>query len=259
MFREIRYGWRHLSRARGFSLVAIVTLALAGGGTGALVSLLNAVVLRPLNVPEPERLAVVTIANDKGLQGFISLPAIEDLRRAQDVFTGLCGSISGSNVRVEIDGVISTVARDSVTSDCHQLLGVRPHLGRLIGEREYAQAEAVAVISQRFWQQELRGDPAIIGKTLRVEAMPLTIIGVASAATASSIDTNQTPDVILPLSVMGRLYQTSEALRAYELVGRLRPGVTLAAAQSRLAVLWPEIHKSAVAGPDPLAQRYMRD
>src|SRR5688572_607248 len=105
MIREIRYAWRHLSRARGFSLVAIVTLALAGGGTGALVSLLQAIVLRPLNVPEPERLAVVTIANDKGVQGFISLPAIEDLRRAQDVFTGLCGSISGASVRVEIDGV----------------------------------------------------------------------------------------------------------------------------------------------------------
>ena len=56
MFREIRYGWRHLSRARGFACVAIVTLALAGGGTGALVSLLQAIVLRPLNVPKPERL-----------------------------------------------------------------------------------------------------------------------------------------------------------------------------------------------------------
>ncbi len=106
MIREIRYAWRHLSRARGFSFVAIVTLALAGGGTGALVSLLQAIVLRPLNVPEPERLAIVTTANDKGLQGFISLPAIEDLRRAQDVFTGLCGSISGTGATVEVNGVI---------------------------------------------------------------------------------------------------------------------------------------------------------
>jgi hypothetical protein len=176
MFREIRYGWRHLSRARGFSLLAIVTLALAGGGTGALVSLLNAVVLRPLNVPEPDRLAVVSITNDTGVQGFISLPAIEDLRRPQDVFAGLCGAISGAAVRIEIDGVMSDVTRDSVTGDCLQMLGVRPHLGRLIGEREYAAAEPVAVIGQRFWQQELRGDPAIIGKTLRIEATPVTII-----------------------------------------------------------------------------------
>jgi putative ABC transport system permease protein len=259
MLREIRYGWRHLSRARGFSLIAIVTLALAGGGTGAMVSLLEAIVLRPLNVPEPERLAVVTVANDKGLQGFISLPAIEDLRRAQDVFTGLCGSISGAGVRVEVDGVMSEVSRDSVTGDCLQMLGVRPRLGRLIGEQEYARAEPVVVIGERFWRQELRGDPSIVGKTLRVQAVPLTIIGVASAATASSIDTNQTPDVILPLSLMGRLYQTPAANRAYELVGRLRPGVTLAAAQSRMPVLWPDVHKNAVGGPDLQARQYMRD
>ena len=259
MIREIRYAWRHLSRARGFSFVAIVTLALAVGGTGALVSLLQAIVLRPLNVPEPERLAVVTIANDRGLQGFISLPAIEDLRRAQDVFTGLCGSISGSSVRVEVDGVMSDVSRDSVTADCLQMLGVRPRLGRLIGEQEYARAEPVVVIGERFWQQELRGDPSIVGKTLRVEAVPLTIIGVASADTASSIDTNQTPDVIIPLSLMGRLYQSPVALRAYELVGRLRPGVTLAAAQSRMPVLWPGVHKNAGGGPDLAARQYMRD
>ena len=158
MFREIRYGWRHLSRARGFSVVAIITLALAGGGTGALVSLLQAIVLRPLNVPEPGRLAIVTIANDKGLQGFISLPAIEDLRRAQDVFTGLCGSVSGTGIWVEVDGVISEVARDSVTGDCLQMLGVQPLFGRLIGEQEYARAEPVVVIGERFWRHELRAE-----------------------------------------------------------------------------------------------------
>ena len=259
MIREIRYAWRHLSRARGFSCVAIVTLALAGGGTGALVSLLQAIVLRPLSVHEPERLAIVTIANDKGLQGFISLPAIDDLRRAQDVFTGLCGSISGATIRAEVNGVVGDLSRDSITGDCMQVLGSRPRLGRLIGEEDYARAEPVVVIGERFWRQQLGGDPSIVGKTLRVEGVPLTIIGVAASSTATSIDTNQVPDVIVPLSLTGRLLQTPEALRAYELIGRLRPGVTHAAAQARLSALWPAIHQAAAAGPDAMARSYMRD
>lgn len=259
MIREIRYAWRHLSRARGFAFAAIITLALAGGGTGALVSLLQAIVLRPLNVPEPERLAIVTIANDKGLQGFMSLPAIEDLRRAQDVFDGLCGSISGASLRAEIKGAIADVTRDSLTADCMQVFGIRPHLGRLIDPQEFARAEPVVLIGERFWRQQLAADPSIVGKTLRVEGIPLTIVGVASSRTDTSIDTNQVPDIIVPLSVTGRLLQTSQALRAYELIGRLRPGVTLAAAQARLSALWPDIHKAAAAGPDMAARSYMRE
>jgi putative ABC transport system permease protein len=258
MFRQVRYAFRHLSRARGFSLLAISTLALAGGGTGALLSLLNALVLRPLDAPEADRLAVVTVSSDAGLQGFISLPAFKELQGAQDAFERLCGTTGGTTARAEFQGIIVTVTRESVTGDCHLVLGARPHLGRLLTESDFANAEPVVLVSYGLWQRQLGGDPGIVGKSLRVEGVPLNIVGVTAPTSASSIGLDQTPDLVVPLSLMQRLLNTPAALRAYYLVGRLKGGVSIDAAQARLRTLWPEILKTAVNGPDPLARQYMR-
>lgn len=251
----VRDALRHVSRASRFAAPSIATLALALGGIGAIAILLNALVLRPLNLREPERLAIVTVATDRGVQGFISLAAFDELSRTQDVFDSLCATTGVSSVRVEMEGTIVNVSRESVSGQCAEVMGERPILGRPIAARDVAGAELVAVISHRFWQQ-LGGAPSIVGRTLRMEGVPVAIIGVMPAG-FSSIGVEQSPDVTLPLSAMARVYNSPAVLRAYYLVGRRRADVDERAAQARLATLWPAILTSGVVTGDPLAQRYM--
>ena len=257
MLREFRYAVRHLTRAPRFSILAIATLGLALAGTSALLSILNALVLRKVGGPEPDRLAVVTVANDRGQQGFVALSAFEELARGQDVFETMSGTTGVVPSRVEIDGAITTIARESVTGSYHQMLGARTIVGRSISEDDDQQARPVVVISHGFWMTRFAGNPAIVGQPLRVERVPLTIIGV-TAPEASSIGIDQEPEIVLPLRLMARLLNAPAASFPYYLVGRLRPGITLAAAEARLQLLWPEIVKATLTGPDQPRRRAMR-
>lgn len=262
MGRELRYAFRHLRRAPRFSWLAIATLALAIGGTGALVSLLNALVLRPIGAPEPERVALVTVVNDRGLQSFMALASVQRLRESQDVFDAVGGyggnAAGGSPYRIEVDGISSQHPAEIVTADYFRVLGIKPALGRLFddpGGRVDAEADPVAVISYGLWQRRFGGDPAVLGRTIRVQGLPLTIVGVAAPATWSAMQVEVEPDLMLPLGLQGRLV-APVAMRAYYLVGRLKPGVTLAQAQDRLRTLWPEILKATMSGDDAQAKAY---
>jgi predicted permease len=263
MGREFRYAFRHLRRVPRFSLLAIATLALAVGGTGALVSLLNALVLRTLDAPGPDRIALVTIVNDRGQQGFMSLAALQQLRESQDVFEAVGGyggnAAAGSTRDFDIDGVRSSNPVETVTADYFRVLGVKPVLGRLFedpGGRVDAEADPVVVISHGFWQRRFGGDASVIGRVVRTSGIPLTIIGVAAPSASSAMQVEVTPDVFIPLGMQGRLV-LPVAMRAYYGIGRLKPGVTLAQAQDRLRTLWPEILKVTMAGNDGHAKGYM--
>lgn len=169
MLREFRYAVRHLTRAPRFSLLAVLTLGLALAGTGALLSILNALVLRTAGGPEPHRLAVVTVANDRGQQGFVAYSAFEELASVQDVFEVMSGTTGIAPGRVEINGAIATIACESVTGAYHGVLGASASLGRLISQEDDHQARPVAVISHDFWRTRFASDPAIV----RLTAIPI--------------------------------------------------------------------------------------
>ena len=253
----LRLALRRLTRSRRLSCAAMLLIAVASGGTGCVLLLLDSVVLRPLRVPHPRQLAVVTISNDRNLQGFVSLPALEHLRRDQDVFEGLCATTGITNARIEISRTVSIVSRESVSGECGRVLGVSPLFGRTIGNDEFSTGELVVVISARLWRSGFGAAQDVLGRTLKVEGVPLTIIGVMPPA-FSSVGVEQIPDVIVPLSIMGRLLNTPAALRAYYLVGRLRPGLTLQTAALRLEAVWPRVLSGAIGGPDLEARSYMR-
>ena len=100
---ELQYAFRHLRRSPRFSLLAILTLALAIGGTAAFASLLRGLVLRPLDAPHPEQLVAMTAVDGRGVQGFISLAAFDDVRRVQDVFDEVCGYGSNGNSTTSVE------------------------------------------------------------------------------------------------------------------------------------------------------------
>jgi predicted permease len=140
------------------------------------------------------------------------------------------------------------------------MLGVRPLLGRLLPEQPANStiAEPVVVISYDFWQREYAGDPAVLGQTLRFRGVPLAIIGVTPRGTPS-LGVELTPDFTVLQSIYPQAYREPATARIYYIVGRLRPTMTLEAAQARLDAIWPGIQRAAVSTPGAPATRYMRD
>ena len=192
-FADFGYALRTLSRQKTFTSVAVLTLALGIGVNVAIFSLFQQILLRPLPVPEPERLvnltdpgpdlpAARTMSRSGGANSVFSYPMFRDLERSQAPFVGIAAyrffgaslsAVAGEGARLD------TAAH--VSGSYFSVLGLRPALGRLLGpqdDRIDGQAESV-VLSHAYWQNELGGDPEILGRTLTVNGAPLTIVGVA--------------------------------------------------------------------------------
>jgi predicted permease len=131
-----------------------------------------------------------------------------------------------------------------MTGNCYRTLGVVPHRGRLFDEQDapdFGDAAAVAVISHRFWTQSFGNDPAVVGRTVRANGVPLTIVGVTPFS-FDGIDVDRAPDLTIPLTLMTRLITgTSDNASALHTIGRLRPDTTLEEARAQLRLLWPEV------------------
>jgi predicted permease len=238
---ELHRVLRRLSRERQFSLGVVLTLSIAIGGAGALLSLLNAIVLRPLAVPRPERLVAVYPGLGEALFG-VPVRTLRELRNAQDVVLGLCGYSRGA-LDVEVEGVVTQHRNEGLTGECYRMLGVHPLVGRLIDERDdVGESAPVVVISHRFWTRAFHADPAIVGRTLRANGLLLTVIGVTPPA-FDGIDIERAPDLTVPLGTMSRLLGSSpEAAVALQTIGRLRDGITIDDARARMRAIWADVY-----------------
>jgi predicted permease len=229
--QELRQACRNVWRAPRFSFAVIVTLALAAGGSGGLLSLFDALVLRELAVPEPGRLVFVFPASGEA-RLTMSKATLAELRRRQSVFTDICGASQGTT-DVEVDGNATARRVEYMTGACYQLLGVQPLLGRLLDADDAplaGSAAPVAVVSHRFWTTVLGGRPDVIGRTIRAQGAPTTIVGV-TPPDFDGLNADEAPDLIVSTP-------TPFVITA---LGRLRPGVTLQAADAQMRALWPAV------------------
>ena len=246
---DVRYALRRLVRARGFTLAAALTIALGVGANTAIFSIVNAVLLRPPTaVAEPERLVGLFTSDYSGPPyGSSSIPDILDFgAQSSDVFVGVAG-FSPRPAAVGSNDNLERVAVEVVTDNYFQVTGVQPVLGRAFGaEQRVKGGDPVVVISSALWRRRFGSDPAIVGKTLRMNAREFTIIGVAPNGFNGSLR-GLVNDVWAPASLgayvgMGDSFYDGRGDRGSFVFARLKPGVTLEQAQTRMNVVARQLH-----------------
>ncbi|MDQ1472412.1 MAG: hypothetical protein QOJ99_3892, partial [Bryobacterales bacterium] len=269
--QDVRYGSRTMMDNKAFSALAVLLLALGIGANTAIYSFMESILLRSLPVADPESLVVLNWHSrppqegskewvihglqglfwpgDKGalVSGIFPYAALETLREENPVFSTLFGYFNGHNRNLAVRGQATSASAEYVTGDYFRGLEVSPAVGRLINsEDDRAGAAAVAVISFATSQNRFGGPPNAIGHSILVDDIPFTVIGVTQPE-FFGVDPAMAPDLYLPLHT-NMLVDGPGAARMYgdgnfywiEMMGRLRPGVSMAQAQAALA---PRFHQ----------------
>ena len=229
LWQDLRYGARMLAKQPGFTLIAVVTLALGIGANTAIFSVVNAVVLRALPFQEPERIVRLYGVFSQGNRASTSPPDFLDYRaqnRSFEEFAALRNGSYNLTGGAEPERILGA----EVTANFFAALGVTPLRGRVFTAAEERAAQTqVVLISEALWQRRFGGDPAIVGKTLPLDGANHTIVGVIPQATRVLSEA----EVWRPLTFDGPNMQIRRFhfLRAF---GRLKPGVSLPQAQADL-------------------------
>lgn len=240
----VRHAVRRVSRARRFSLTVILVLSLSVGAVVTLAAVLEALVFRVLPVSRPQELVAVYPVTNAGLPRGIPYATLSLLAESQGVVAGLCG-LSVGTARLGTPGAISNLAIEGYSGTCYDMLGVRPHAGRLLSDHDAAldaEPTRVAVLSYAFWQREFGGSLEVLGTDLLIEGTPLTIVGIAPQ-TFRGLHADRAPDIVVPLTLIPKLIRTVPM--AFWGVGRLTPGVALAAANVELLESWPRVWQTS--------------
>ncbi len=179
--QDVRYGMRLIKQSPLFAAVTVITLALGIGANTAIFSLLDALMLRNLPVWRPDRLVEVAATYRNGAKVPFSFPVFQQLQENQRVFSDLFAWTGGLRYNVEVDGALFLSSVRGVTGNYYSSLGASPLLGRFIGPEEAISSPGVpvAVIGYEFWEQRFGRDRAVIGKVIRIEGTPFTIVGVS--------------------------------------------------------------------------------
>lgn len=229
LLRDIHYAVRLLWKRPGFTIVAVITLALGIGANTAIFSVINAVLLAPLPYEEPDRLVGVSerhVISNANLQP-IALPNYDDWKEQNQFFEHLAITRLVT-FNLTQAGETERVAGARVSSNLYSLLRIKPVLGRDFTEAEGKPgAEPVALISYGLWQRRFGSDPQLTGRALQVDGIPYTVVGVLPAGV--SYPTVET-DLVIPFIPLKReMQRANHFVRG---IGRLRPGVSLAQARA---------------------------
>ena len=248
--QDIRYGMRSLLKSPFITAVAVLSLALGIGANTAIFSVINAVMLRSLPVHDADRLILMytlgrTDADDIN---FLSLAMFDELSKEQRVLSDIFSWQGGQMSSFEAEGQYFAGMLTSVSGSYFSTLGVTPLMGRLIQPADVslysATSAQVAVLSYRCWQNRFQGDPAAIGKTIRVNGHPLTVIGVTPAY-FSGLVIDLGEDVTIPLGAQGDTEFRDRKHLALGLYARLKPGVSIGQARTQIESIWPSILRAA--------------
>ena len=237
---DLRFSMRQHAKNPVFALVAVLSLGVAIGANTAIFSLLNAVTLRQLAVPQASRLAGITAQDRQNRGAALSYAQVSALQRSQSVFSSVSGWLLPV-LNMEAGGSTSRSAVLVVTANFYSTYPVKPILGRTL----QASDTGVAVISYQCWQQRFGGGAGILGTTIRVEGQPFTIVGVMPAQFSSpQIDVSADAAIPVETSPLASLLgQSRFDPKSISLVAaaRLRDGVSLEQAEAQTRVLWPSI------------------
>ncbi len=244
LLQDLRYGARMLRKNPGFTAVAVLTLALGIGANTAIFSMVNGFLLRPMPVPQPDQITALAIQQKDapvGSSGF-SYPEFVDYRNQADTFSDVFAD-GLTTIDLRADDRSEQCFANYVSGNFFSALEIRPALGRFIlpSEAETPGGQTLVVLGYSYWQKRFRGDPAIIGKQILIDDKPATIIGVVERQFHGMYSVFEL-DVYLPISAMvlevpPNILWNGRDLRRLLVFGRLKPGVSLAHAQSSLDVI----------------------
>lgn len=248
-WQDLRYGARMLLKQPGFTLILVLTLALGIGANGVIFSLVNALLLRPLPVEKPHELAAVFTSDfSSGEFGASSYPDYAAFRDRNQSFSGLALYMP-QPLSLNVDEANERVFGEIVSGNYFAVLGLRPALGRgfLPEEDQKPGTSPVAIVSHKLWQARFGGDATIIGRNIKLNGQPFTIVGVAPEK-YQGLMRGIAVDWWVPAMMMDQLspgnqYLTERGNRGMMVMGRLKPGVTLAQAQADFNNIAAQLYK----------------
>ena len=227
LLKDIRYGIRSLLRRPGFAVLAVVTLALGIGANTAMFSVINAVLLRPLPYPEPDRLVWMNESGDEVTNRWPSYPNFLDWRERNQVFESMSTFRGWSVTLTGADQPVNLTAR-MVTADYFKVMRASPFMGRDFSVYDdQPSANPVTILGYVFWQKQFAGDASIVGKTITLDDRGYTVIGVMPQSFA-----HQGPPPLW-LLIGPHNWNQRDVRLAGNVIGRLKPGVTIEQARSR--------------------------
>jgi predicted permease len=250
--QDLRYAFRTLRRDRAFTIITVVILALGIAANTAVFSVVNTVLLRPLAFPDSARLVWLesgrglnaNLREAAGLSGLTyAVDAYQEFQRHNRSFQGVTGYnpfFGNGEFTLTRHGEPQAVLGVMVADNFFQTLGVQPALGRFFTKEECQKGgRGAAILSYAFWQRQFAGDPNIVGQAITLNKQPVVVVGVmpSSFDFGSVFSPGLRSDLFVP-AIMDVMRNWGNTLA---LVGRLKPGVTLAQAQAESDILFPQL------------------
>jgi len=230
-WHDLRHALRTLRTQPAFAAVAILTLALGIGANAAIFALVDATLLRPLPLPDPDRVMVALEKTEAAPRSGVSPLDLIDWDQRNHTFEKIAGIIPnvGGMVMSGANGTAENVSRQWVTAGIFDVLGVKPILGRTFTEEDDREKRGSVVLNESFWRTRYNADPAIVGQTVRLDGDMFTVLGVVPQA-AEVIGRS---DIWALAPIIGAPARARSAYFLYA-IGRLKPGVTREAAYADL-------------------------
>jgi len=273
--QDLRFALRQIARSPAFVLTAVITLALGTGANTAIFSLLDQALLRSLPVRSPHQLVILEGTGDAWEEhssthggdhaAYFSYPMYKDLRDRTHAFEGLIAT-APANIGFARNGVSQNSKAEIVSGNYFTVLGVRPALGRLFTEVDDVGKDAnpVAVLSYDFWRDHLGSDPTIVGAVASVNGHPFQIVGVAAPGFRSAV-WGETPSLFVPMSMLDQIVPgkgkrlIDHTDRWMNILGRLRPGESYAAAEAATQPLWHALRAEELKALGTRSKRFTDD
>ena len=246
LWQEIRYGQRQLGRNPGFTAVAVLTLALGIGANTAIFSLINAVLLKALPVAHPEELVLLRWESPHVKTDYLPYPTFKQLRDNSQAFDGMFAFCSLA-LATSVDGAPSMAEGQLVSGNFFSMLGVQPTVGRTFtfDEDRIPGGDPVAVISYRYWKRQFGLDLAAVGKSITLNGVPFTIVGVTPPG-FEGVTVGDTRDIWIPMMMQAQVMDGRSLLDDpkgwfFQIMARRRPVVSLVQASANLNVTYQQI------------------
>jgi putative ABC transport system permease protein len=251
-FQEIRLTFRVLAKNRGFTAIAALSLALGIGANSAIFSLADALLLRPLPIRDPGAVVTTTTNTPGNPYGGVSYPNYRDLRSKSQSFDGVVAfQLSTWGVANSANEIAQMRMGLIVSDNFFQVLGVEPTLGRSFSPEEtrVPGRDAVVVLAHDFWYNQFAADRSVIGRTIRLNGIDFTVVGVAPES-FTGVDPYIRPALFVPVMMKQRLEASkdnpleSRHNHGFTVKARLKPAVSLATARAELTTIWNSLQQA---------------